>query len=144
MGRELVGFEDPLHRAQADPHRLGQRPARRPVGGLTRRRAAHQVDDFLNRRRGQRRLAGLARLVTRCKPSTPSRMNLLATRQTTGLALPDRRMISVVPQPSAVARMILARHTCFCGALRSEMIAFKSTAVRSGDGDDNSCSHAES
>ena len=38
---------------------------------------------------------------------------------TTGLALPDRLMISDVPQPSAVARMILARQTCFCGALRS-------------------------
>jgi hypothetical protein len=28
-----------------------------------------------------------------------------------------------VPQLSAVARMMLARQTCFCGALRSEMIA---------------------
>jgi hypothetical protein len=41
-------------------------------------------------------------------------------RHTTGLALPDRRMISVVPQPSAVARMILARQTC---ALPSPRIA---------------------
>jgi hypothetical protein len=41
---------------------------------------------------------------------------------TTGFDLPDRRMISVVPQPSAVARMILARQTCFCGALRSATI----------------------
>jgi hypothetical protein len=32
-------------------------------------------------------------------------------------------MISAVPQPSAVARMMLARHTCFCGALRPETIA---------------------
>ena len=37
--------------------------------------------------------------------------------------LPDRRMISAVPQPSAVARMILARQTCFCGALRLPTIA---------------------
>ena len=42
---------------------------------------------------------------------------------TTGFDLPDRRIISVVPKPSAVARMMLARHTCFCGALRSAMIA---------------------
>ncbi len=42
---------------------------------------------------------------------------------TTGFALPDRRMISAVPQPAAVARMIWARHTCFCGAQRSETIA---------------------
>jgi hypothetical protein len=45
-------------------------------------------------------------------------MNRACRRHTTGLALPDRRMISAVPQPSALARMILARQTCFCGALR--------------------------
>jgi Helix-turn-helix domain len=50
-------------------------------------------------------------------------MNRSCQRRTTGLALPDRRMISLVPQPSAVARMIRARHTCFCGALRSRTIA---------------------
>src|SRR5580700_10955839 len=32
-------------------------------------------------------------------------------------------MISAVPQPSAVAKITLARHTCFCGALRSATIA---------------------
>jgi hypothetical protein len=32
-------------------------------------------------------------------------------------------MISAVPQPSAVARITLARHACFCGALRSATIA---------------------
>jgi hypothetical protein len=42
---------------------------------------------------------------------------------TTGFDLPERSMISAVPQPSAVARMMLARHTCFCGALRSATIA---------------------
>jgi hypothetical protein len=42
---------------------------------------------------------------------------------TTGFDLPDRRMISAVPQPSAVARITLARHTCFRGALRSATIA---------------------
>jgi hypothetical protein len=40
-------------------------------------------------------------------------------RHTTGFDLPDRRMISAVPQPSAVARMLAARHTFFCGALGS-------------------------
>jgi hypothetical protein len=39
-------------------------------------------------------------------------MNRACLRHTTGFDLPERRMISVVPQPSAVARMILARHTC--------------------------------
>jgi hypothetical protein len=33
--------------------------------------------------------------------------------------LPVRRMISAVPQPSAVASTILARQTCFYGLLRS-------------------------
>jgi hypothetical protein len=40
--------------------------------------------------------------------------------------------------------MIWARHTCFCGALRSETITSSRRRVRSGDVDDNSCSHAES
>jgi hypothetical protein len=34
-----------------------------------------------------------------------------------------RRMISAVPQRSAVARMIFARQTCFCGLFRSATIA---------------------
>jgi hypothetical protein len=38
-------------------------------------------------------------------------MNRACHRHTTGFALPDRRMISAVPQSSAVARMFLhARH----------------------------------
>ena len=65
-------------------------------------------------------------------------------RHTTGFDLPDRRMISAVPQPSAVARMILARHTCFCGALRSATIASSRRRSARRDVDDNSCSHAES
>ena len=38
-------------------------------------------------------------------------------RQTTGFDEPDRRMISNVPQPSAVARMIRARHDMLLGAV---------------------------
>jgi len=67
-------------------------------------------------------LPGL-RVLSRVSPSTPSAMNRACHLQTTGFDLPDRRMISAVPQPSAVASTILARHTCFCGALRSETIA---------------------
>src|SRR5262249_17466606 len=62
-------------------------------------------------------------LCTSAHPVTPSPMNRPCHRHTTGFDLPDRRLISAVPQPSAVARMMLARQTCFCGALRSEMIA---------------------
>src|SRR5262245_44399432 len=71
---------------------------------------------------GSGALPGL-RVLSRSKPSTPSAMNRACQVHTTGFALPDRRMISAVPQPSAVARMIWARHTCFCGAQRSETIA---------------------
>jgi len=49
-------------------------------------------------------LPGL-RVLSRVSPSTPSAMNRSCQRQTTGLALPDCRIISAVPQPSAVARM---------------------------------------
>jgi hypothetical protein len=63
-------------------------------------------------------LPGL-RVLSRVSPATPSAMNRACHRHTTGLALPDRRTISAVPRPSAVARMILARQTCFCDALRS-------------------------
>src|SRR3984893_7608247 len=67
-------------------------------------------------------LPGL-RGLSRNSPSTPSAMNRACQVHTTGFDLPDRRMISAVPQPSAVARITLARHTCFCGALRSATIA---------------------
>ncbi len=67
-------------------------------------------------------LPGL-RVLSRVSPSTPSVMKRACHLHTTGFDRPDRRIISAVPQPSAVARMMLARHTCFCGALRSETIA---------------------
>jgi hypothetical protein len=67
-------------------------------------------------------LPGL-RVLSRVNPATPSAMNRACQRHTTGFDLPERRMISEVPQRSAVARMMLARHTCFCGALRSATIA---------------------
>jgi hypothetical protein len=40
-----------------------------------------------------------------------------------GLETPARRMISAVPQPAAVARMICARRTCFWARLRSATTA---------------------
>ena len=62
-------------------------------------------------------LPGL-RVLSRSKPSTPASMNRRCQRQTQGFDTPARRMISAVPQPSAEARMIAARQTCFCGLLR--------------------------
>ena len=52
-------------------------------------------------------------------------MNRSCQRQTLGFDLPLRRMISAVPKPSAVARMIFARQTCFCGLFRSATTAFR-------------------
>ena len=53
-------------------------------------------------------------------------------------------MISDVPQPSAVARMISARQTCFLNALRSDPNRLKPTAIVRRDLDRNSRSHHES
>jgi hypothetical protein len=90
------------------------------VGRFARRRRQRQINDLLHRTGRERRLAGLARLIaqqTRHGHGHEARLPCPHHR-----LRPDRRMISVVPQPSAVARMILARQTCFCGALRSATI----------------------
>src|SRR5215213_260680 len=63
--------------------------------------------------------------LSRKSPGTPSRMNRACQRQTHGFDTPARRMIAFVPSPSAVARMILARQTCFCGLFRSATTAAK-------------------
>ena len=53
----------------------------------------------------------------------PSFMNRSCQRQTQVFDLPVRRMISLVPTPSALERMIAARQACFCEVLRSLVIA---------------------
>jgi hypothetical protein len=63
------------------------------------------------------------RVLSRRSPATPSRLNRSCQRQTHGLDLPVRRMRAAVPQPSAVARMIFARQTRFCGLFRSAATA---------------------
>ena len=58
------------------------------------------------------------------RPSMPSVcMNRSCQRQTQVFDLPVRRMISLVPTPSALERMIAAPQACFCDALRSLVIA---------------------
>ena len=83
----------------------------RPVQwvALARRRPqGHQVDHPLNGvAAGSGGLPGL-RVLSRNSPSTPSAMNRACQVHTTGFDLPDRRMISAVPQPSAVARITLS------------------------------------
>ena len=65
------------------------------------------------------------RVLSRNKPPTPAYINRSCQRQTDGFDLPVRRMISAVPRPSAVIRMIDARQTCFCTLFRSATIAAK-------------------
>jgi hypothetical protein len=65
-----------------------------------------------------------ARIIDRRTPSDKSTKGgiparISPQRQTQGLETSARRMISAVPQPCAVARMILARQTCLCGLFRS-------------------------
>jgi hypothetical protein len=67
------------------------------------------------------------RVLSRVSPSTPSCMKRSCQRQTTVLPLPTARITAVVPSPSTVRTMIRARHTCFCGLLRSRMIDCKRT-----------------
>src|ERR1700751_3806789 len=63
------------------------------------------------------------RVLSCSRPVTPSRINRSCQRHTHGFETPARRMIWAVPQPSAVAKMTRARHTCFCGLLRSATTA---------------------
>ncbi len=83
--------------------------------GAQQRDAAARRDDFW---------ASEGRVLSRSRPSKPSSMNRSCQRQTQVLDLPVRRMISFVPNPSAVNRTISARQTCFCAALRSLMRAW--------------------
>jgi hypothetical protein len=59
-------------------------------------------------------------VMSRASPAIPSVWSRSPPTPHTG-ATHDLRM----PQPSAVARMIRARQTCFCGLLRSATIAAK-------------------
>src|SRR5690242_14396557 len=67
------------------------------------------------------------RVLSRSSPSTPCAMKRSCQRHTVTLLLPVWRMIVVVPTPSAVISTMRARHTCFCGVLRSATIAAKRT-----------------
>ena len=65
------------------------------------------------------------RVLSRRSPSKPSAAKRSCQRQTQVFDLPVRRMISIVPTPSAVKSTISARQTCFCGALRSPTSAIR-------------------
>lgn len=59
------------------------------------------------------------RVLSRRGPSKPSLAKRSCQRHTQVFDLPVCRMMSTVPTPSALNRMISARQTCFCRALRS-------------------------
>ena len=129
MRLQAMRLPDALHGRGTDPSRFGHH-AKRPVGRLARRISHGQIDYALDRCRGRGRLPGF-RVLSRRSPSTPSRMNRSCHRQTTGLDNPERLMISVVPQPSPVARMTLARATCF--RRRFPSLTMASSRRRSSD-----------
>ena len=118
---QAMGAPDALDRTDADAgglrhHRAG------PMGRLAGRVGPGQRDDAL----GDIRPSGgmrEGRVLSRSRPSNPSCMKRSCQRQTQVFDLPVRRMISLVPTPSAVSSTISARQTCFCGALRSRTSA---------------------
>ena len=65
------------------------------------------------------------RVLSRGQPVNPLRMNRSCQRHTDGLAFADGAHDLGGAQPSAVSTTIRARHTCFCGLLRSRMIDCK-------------------
>jgi hypothetical protein len=142
MRRELVGFENTLHRAQAHSRGFRQHPAG-PVGCFSRRRSERQVDYSLHGAGRQRWYAGLARLVTR-QPLDALRHEprLLSPHHGLGFA----RAAHDLGGATAVGRgkndvgtphMLLRR-----AAIRNDRL--KSMPVSPGDLYNNSCSHAES
>ena len=89
---------------------------------LTRRIGLGRGDDA---RRNLGASGGMrdGRVLSRSMPATRSVMKRSCQRQTAVLLTPVWRMISAVPQPSAVSNTIWARQTCFCGMFRSARIA---------------------
>ncbi len=142
MRRELVGFENTLHRTQAHPCGFRQHPAG-PVGCFSRRRPERQVDHSLHGAGRQRWFAGLARLVARQpfdafrhEPGLPSPHHGLGFARAAH-DLGGATAVGSGKNDIGPPHMLLRR-----AAIRDDRL--KSMAVRPGDLYDNSCSHAES
>lgn len=112
---------DPLHRHDAQAHRLGHGP-RGLVRRLVRRPGLRQAD-HLGHLAGRNPCFALGPGRIAQRPSTPSAMNRSCHRQTVVLTLPARAMLACVPRPSAVIGMISIRQTCFWDALPSRVIS---------------------
>ena len=123
MRRDLVGFQNTLHRTQAHPCGFRQHPAG-PVGCFSGRRPERQVDHSLHGAGRQRWFAGLPRLVAR-QPFDALRHEprLPFPNHGLGFARGAAHDLGCATAVGRGKRMMLARHTCFCGALRSETIA---------------------
>ena len=117
----VVVEEDAPDRAGADAarpcHQLGG-----PMGGLAGRIGKRQRDLSCGAPPARGRNARGPRLPAQGAP-IPSLMNRSCQRHTQVFDLSVRRMISLVPTPSALERMIAARQACFCEALRSLLTA---------------------
>src|SRR5258705_6526658 len=139
---KLVGLQNALHRPQADPDRLCEHPSG-PMSGRSRRWPGHEVDDLPDDSGRERRLARRAPLFAPppintfdhepCLPGPHHRLRLARSPHDLGGAPAPRGGEDDLNAPHMLLR---------CAAIRDDRL--KSTAVRSGDVDDNSCSHDES
>jgi hypothetical protein len=131
--RDLMSLKNPLHRSQDHAGRFGQHPTRSirsfpqrggPSASCTTRCKQGQLARFASLVTGQ---AGNALPHEALLPAPQRRLGLngspLKDYYPMPWASPKYDTFSVVPQPSDVARMILARQTSFCGAFRTPAIA---------------------
>ena len=123
MRSKAVRTPDALDRTRTDIDDLRHHDGG-PVRRLCRRVGLGERHDALDDVRLQRLDARRPRLVAQ-ETVIPSCMKRSCQRQTQVFDLPVRRMISLVPIPSALNRTISARQTCLCGALRSRASTFR-------------------
>jgi hypothetical protein len=119
---------DALHRAQrhtGGDSRCPASPVRRRAGRLGERQRDHTLDQRCWQWRRPRLSGLLAQQASHALAHEP-----LLPAPTPGFETPARRIISAVPQPSAVARMIRARQTCFCGLFRSATVRRQTPSPR--------------
>ena len=116
---------DASHRGPADPHCRGHRWGA-PVGRLMGRRLVGQRPHPIDGRGRPRRKPRRPGLVTG-QPCDPFVHAALLPAPDHRLALAERPGDGVSAEASAVSKTIRARQTCFCGRLRSRMIASSRT-----------------
>jgi len=106
-----VRAPDALDIGEADADRL-RHGAPGPLGRLARRFGERQGHDALAHLGSERRDARRTCLVAQ-QPVDAILSKRSCQRQTAVLLLPVRPLMAFVPSPSAVARTIAARQTCF-------------------------------